>query len=159
MQTDELRAADHWIDELVEPHRDELGRRALSIHREVDDRWVLRIDANLERALRELIRLVLATVPDGCEVYLAAARTQAAVARVGAGQVTIRWQIAGRERSDRDRAAESPVPLHPVAADAGMILEGAAARATQAAFEAAGWEFQLDATPSGGELIARAHRA
>ncbi len=159
MQTDDVMAADGWLEELCEPHRAEIEQRLLTLHLDVDDRFVLARDAKLDRALRELLRLVFATVPDGCEVYLAADRCQAAVARVGIGQVTLRWQIAGPAEPPPIGSEARVVPIHPIPADADGIVGGSAATATRAAFEAADWVLQLESVPNGRELIAHAVRA
>jgi len=106
-----------------------------------------------------MIGFAIGTVPDGCEIYLAANRDPAPVTRVGAGRVTLRWQVAGRKASDAEGAGDSIVRIHPIAADAETLLEVPAVRRIRAAFEAADCTFQIEATSSGRELIAQASRA
>ncbi|MBJ20565.1 MAG: hypothetical protein GY910_02295 [bacterium] len=158
LQMDEVMAGDSWLAELFERHLAEIERRGLHVHREVEEGFRLVRDANLDRALWELFYLVFATVPDGCEVYLAAGRGRTPVAQLGVGQVTIRWQVAGRARPDSAGEPDRVVAIHPIAALAETLVDGAGAMSARAAFERAGWVFQLDAAPNGCELIARAHR-
>ncbi|GEM_PF-3497354 len=159
MTMDDLRDADRWLGELAENHRPEIERRGLGIHLDIDSGFALARDARLDRAFRELIAFAVATVPDDCEIYLAANRDPTSVTRVGAGRVTLRWQVAGRAPLDVGAPGGSVVRIHPIALDAEALVEGATAKRVRAAFDAAGCPLQLEATSGGRELIARAHMA
>jgi hypothetical protein len=159
MPMDDLGPADRWLAKLVENHRSEIERRGLGIHLDIDSGFALARDARLDRAFRELIAFAIATVPDDCEIYLAANRDPTPVTRVGAGRVTLRWQVAGPARPGVGGPGGSVVRIHPIALDAEALVDGAAAKRIRAAFDAAGCLFRLEATSSGRELIARADRS
>ena len=106
-----------------------------------------------EHALRALIRFVMATLPDGCEVYFSAARPAAPVVAVGAGVLTLRWQVAGDRRGGAEKGV---VALRPTLGDAQAQVTGPSAQALRADFRAAGWPLTIEAIQGGGEIWVQA---
>jgi hypothetical protein len=111
------------------------------------------IPGTRERALRALLRFVMATVPDGCEVYFAMARPSAPVSVIGTGELTLRWQVAGDRRSQNESGVTS---LRPRLGNAQEQIVGKPARALRADFKAAGWRLTLEAIRGGEEIWLRA---
>ncbi|MFK7894871.1 MAG: hypothetical protein AB8G23_03490 [Myxococcota bacterium] len=106
-----------------------------------------------ERALRAMLRFVLGTVPDGCQVYFAIARPATPVSELGVGVLTLRWQVAGTRRGEAEAGV---TPLHPRLGDAQAQIVGQDARSVRHAFEAAGWRLSLEAVRGGEEIWLRA---
>ena len=152
---DDLISGDRWLQGFLDRYDLEVSERSLSIHLDGEADFVLTRDARFDEALSRLIHFVFETVPDGCEIYLAAGRPPAPVSRVGAVEVTVRWQVAGRGGQIRDRV----VPIHPVAADARTLANAATSKGIRAAFAAAQSVFSLDVVRTGRELIARASKS
>jgi len=73
----------------------ELRERGLVLCFEFDPNLVFEWSKALEQALIELCRLILATVPDGCEILFGRTRSTAPLSRLVAGQWTARWQVVG----------------------------------------------------------------
>lgn len=147
-----------WLTALLSRSQAELERRGLRLHQEIEETFVIEQEADSERAFAALMRFVLSSVPDGCEIYLAASRHLAPVSRLGAGQFTVRWQVA--DRADRTpMAAESRVvPLRSKSDDAPNRAQAESLRWIRQGFDAAGWDFWLDRVGGGQELMARVSR-
>lgn len=142
------------IEALLAAHAAEVDARRLSVQMELDERWQRTATAGIVEALRLLLRLVFATVPDRCEIYLGSARSMANVARLDAGEIILRWQVAGSRATPA--SLQSAPRLHPRPGDADRHLDSGLARRTREAFAAAQWSFELDVLSSGEELVARA---
>jgi len=140
------------IEGLLAGHATEIAARDLRVRTELDPQWTRDATPASVEAFRKLLRLVFATVPDGCEVYVASARSTAPVARLGAGQVTARWQVEGAS----ERAGDQVSSLHPRPGSAWAHARSPLARRIREAFARAGWVFELEARTSGDELLARA---
>lgn len=149
------RALGPWLDDLLESHRAEIRTRALVLHLELDPGFVIETSEALNSAFRGLLRLILATVPDGCEIYLGAARSTAPVSRVGAGQWSARWQVMGNPAPNADR---KQAQIHPQPGDARVHVQSSLAKQVVELFGATGWEFALETLESGRELLARGLR-
>lgn len=151
-----LGALSAWFEELLEPHRTEIELRGLVFKLEVEPEFLVLREASLGEAIRELLRLILATVPDGCEVYIGGARSMAPVSRIGAGRWITRWQVTGERTAHDSRGALAP--LHPRPGDAQRHVESSLGERVTARFAETDWEFSLEAIEAGGELVARATR-
>ena len=153
MEPEELVSAKIWVEEVLSGYEADIERRKIALHREFDSGfWLLR-NERLGAALSDLISLALETLPDGCELYIAAGRTSAPVARVGAGQITLRWQVRDAEEGNSKPPAGNVVPLRPPT----RVGEVDAAAVTNlcGAFAEAGWWLQLEATSTGREWVAQ----
>jgi hypothetical protein len=95
--------------------------------------------------------LMIATVPDGCEIYLGSARSSAAVARLGAGHWSARWQVAGEVG-----VSTIATPLRPRTGGAERHSKSSLANRVRERFSKTRWEFSLEALYAGRELLARA---
>ncbi len=147
---------DVWLAELLAPHRAEIRSRGLELRLEFDAGPAIEPTEALAEALRELFRLILATVPDGCEVYLAGSRPTAPVAPVGHGRLSARWQVAGLGAPE---GADARVTrIHPRPGDAQRHARGSLAKRVRAAFARTDWSFELDVLGARCELLARAER-
>ncbi len=142
-----------WLEELLECHAAEIRSRALVLQLELDCEFIVEQSDALGIAFRELFRLILATVPDGCEIYLGSARSTAPVSNLGAGQFNARWQLAGRPDSGADFKLAR---LHPRSGDAAQHAQSALAAPIVAGFAAARWDFALETLEGGREILARA---
>ena len=140
------------FEELLEPHAVEIEARGLAVRLDVDPDFHVSRDESLDQAIRELIRLVLATVPDGCEIFVGAARSTAPVSRVGAGRFTTRWQVMGE--SGPGVAGPLPTPLHPRPGHAGRHVRSRMGRRAVSAFRKTEWTFSLEVLDGGVELLA-----
>jgi hypothetical protein len=151
MLPEEFEASDAWLANLLAPYRVEIDRRALVVRTEFDPRFQMRRDAGLEIALKRLIRFVFSTLPEGCEAYLASARSTAAVAPLGAGTITCRWQVAGR-----DQAPTRPgtVAIRPLVGGGAFHRESRTGHGLVRDFADAGWELRLEATEDDLEMWA-----
>jgi hypothetical protein len=142
-----------WLEELLQRHAAEIRSRALVLQLELDPEFVIEPSDALGTAFRELLRLILATVPDGCEIYLGSARSTAPVSRLGAGHFNARWQVAGRP----DPGADCELGrLHPRSGDAAEHAQSALAARIVARFAATRWNFALEILEGGREILARA---
>jgi hypothetical protein len=148
-----LLALGPWLEELMDRHAAEIRSRALVLRMEFDPVFTLPRSDALGTAFRALFRLILATVPDGCEIYLASARSTAPVSRLGAGQFNARWQVAGRADAG---AGVSLARLHPRSGSAAQHVRSALAARVLAGFAATPWEFALETLEGGREILARA---
>jgi hypothetical protein len=140
------------IEGMLQPHAAEMELRRLRVRRELDASCQAEMSPALEAAFRELLHFVFATVPDGCEVYLATARSTASISRLEAGGIVLRWQVAGSREPDPDPVV---TPLHPRRGDAAEHARSARAMRMCAAFVDAGSGCVLEVVPPGGELLAR----
>ena len=96
---------------------------------------------------------MIATVPDGCEVYFSIARSSAPVALVNAAELVLRWQVAGDRRGGPDAEV---VAIRPRLGDAQAQIVGKPAQALRADFRAVGWPLALEAIQGGEEIWVRA---
>lgn len=143
------------IRALLEAHAAEVRARRLRIRTELDESWQREASAETIEAIRALLRLVFATIPDGCEIYVGSARSTSPVARLDAGLLTVRWQVAGE--GDRPQPQETRVAaLHPRPGRAWRHVDSPLARRVREAFARLGWRFELEVLMSGHELVARA---
>ncbi len=148
----ELVPCETWIEALLAPHVIEVSERGLVLRRDFEDRIWMRRDSASEAALKRLFLFAFATVPDGCEIYLAATRNPAPVSALGSGILALRWQVTGRE----DRHADGEVvAIRPVPGDATRHVDSRSARDLALAFARADWEFELSMTADDRELWAR----
>ena len=148
-----LLALGPWLEELMDRHAAEIRSRALVLQMEFDPVFTLPLSEALGTAFRGLFRLILATVPDGCEIYLASARSTAPVSRLGAGQFNARWQVAGCADAGADAKLAR---LHPRSGSAAQHVGSALAARVLAGFAATPWEFALETLEGGREILARA---
>jgi hypothetical protein len=137
---------------LLEDHREEVGSRQLVWAREFDTAVRVVPDERSLGALRRLLAFVLATVPDGCEIYLGAMPARAPVQLVGSARLVARWQVSGQAVA----AGAAVVPLHPIPGDAMAHAKSALAEGVRQAFDAAGWRCEIDAEATSRELVVRA---
>jgi len=142
-----------WLEELLERHTAEIRSRALMLQLELDPDFIVVQSDALGIAFRELFQLILATVPDGCEIYLGSARSTAPVSKLGAGQLNARWQVAGRSDPGADFELAQ---LHPRSGDAAQHAQSALAARVVAGFAATRWDFALETLEGGREILARA---
>ena len=148
----ELVPCEARLERLLAPHMIEVRKRRLVLRREFGDGLWMRHDSASEAALKRLFLFVFATVPDDCEIYLAATRRPVPVSALGSGILSFRWQVAGREsRAPGNR----PTPIRPVPGDATKHVDSRAARDLAIAFSRADWEFELSTTADDRELRAR----
>jgi len=162
------------VRRLLEAHAEETRARRLRVRTELDESWQREATDETIEAIRTLLRLVFATIPDGCEVYVGSARSTSAVARLEAGLLTVRWQVMGEvmgevagevpgavvgERSGEPAggAREGRVAtLHPRPGNAWQHVRSSLARSAREAFARLGWCFELEVLTSGHEIVARA---
>jgi hypothetical protein len=142
---------DRWLTEILDRSRAEIRSRKLALRFEVDPEFCVERESSLEHALDELFRLILSTVPDGCEIYVGGGRVAAQVSRMGAGQWSARWQVVGRLADE-----SGPPRIHPRAGDAHHHIASAAAARVQEAFALTRWTFSLVGLDGARELVARA---
>lgn len=148
----EIVASEAWLHEIFERHRSEASERDLQIHLELDPRFRVRPSIELARAVDELVGFVLATIPDGCELFVASTKTSAPVARLGSGTLTLRWQVAGAERPASEGNVRS---IRPVAGGAASHLASRVAQRVGARFEGTPASLELFAAEGDRELWAR----
>jgi hypothetical protein len=144
-----------WVEALLDRHAVEIRSRGLALQCEFDSDFVVETSESLEAAMRALLQLILATVPDDCEVYLAGARSDAPVSNPGAGRISARWQVPGSQGVD---AESMPKPLFPLTGDAQRHAKSELAARVQRGFAAAQWRFALEILNAGRELLAHAER-
>jgi hypothetical protein len=149
----EYVASSSWLTELLDSYVARIQERKLSIQVELDPIFQMIREPNLERALRELFEFVFATLPDGCDFYLASARSIAPVTRLGSGAITLRWQVVG---AIGRRTAGEVTPIRPIGGGASFHLQSDKARQLEEAFRTAGWTLDIDATSNDRELWVRA---
>ena len=153
-----------WLTALLSPSQAELARRGLRLHEELDEHFVIENVPGLETAFAALMEFVLRSVPDGCEIYLAAGRQVAPVSRLGAGQLTLRWQIADRDDCLPNAGQGRVVALRSKSVDGSSPAQAASSSRIRAGFDAAGWDFSLEAlggsgaSGAGEELVVRVSR-
>ncbi|HPG24377.1 MAG: hypothetical protein H6748_17155 [Spirochaetaceae bacterium] len=128
----------------------ELAARRIRVHLECDPVDEPPATGPAITALDALVRFVLDTTPDGCEVYVATRGDPGAPVASGSGEIVVRWQVAGERVADR-----GIVPIRPLPGDADRHATSRRARRVVALFEALAWELSLGSTPGGGELLAR----
>jgi hypothetical protein len=133
-----------WLSALLAPSQAELERRGLRLHRELDDRFMIERAPDIDAAFTALMGFVLRSVPDGCEIYLAASRHVAPVSRLGSGQFVLRWQIADHDDCFPTAQHGRVVALRPSSAAESFSAQAGSARRIREAFDAAGWDFSLD---------------
>lgn len=153
MAFEEFATSEFWLTELLGPYAVEIQERSLVVHSELDSRFQMRRDPLLEAALERLFRFVFSTLPNGCEIYLASARTIASVTALGSGTLTLRWQVAGNSRRPAQGEATA---IRPIAGGAAIHAQSNAAAELGQAFCEAGWTLDLDATSGDQELWLRA---
>ena len=146
---DDLISADRWLRGLLDLHLSEIETRGLHVHFDGDEGIGVQEDPRFE------IDFVFETVPDGCEIYLAASRHRGPVTRVGAIEITLRWQI---ERGGQ-QPGQKVVPIRRRPFDSRSHLNSAAVKDLSAAFDSAHAVFRLDSIRRDEELIARAIKA
>jgi hypothetical protein len=147
-----------WLAALLSGSRSELERRGLHVHQELEDSFVIADAVDARKAFAALMRFVLSSVPDGCEIYLAASREVAPVSRLGAGQFTVRWQVTDLEDRLRSAGEGRVLPLRREPGESRNRVQSEAIRSIRAGFDAAGWDFSLDEVGGGKELLARVSR-
>ncbi|HEB89325.1 MAG TPA: hypothetical protein ENI85_07120 [Deltaproteobacteria bacterium] len=152
MKAEDLVPCETWIEALLAPHAIEVRERGLVLRRDFGDRPWMRRGSASEAALKRLFLFVFATVPDGCEIYLATLRSPAPVSALGTGMLALRWQVAGRENRG---SGDGPIALRPVAGDATKHVDSRSARDLALAFSRADWDFELSRTADDRELWAR----
>lgn len=145
-------AADRWIGSLLDHHAPEIDRRGLQVRRELDAELALRRTPAAERTLEQLLRFAFSTVPDGCEVFVAATRAASPVAAVGQGELVLRWQVVGRRAPG---AAANVRPIRPVPGGASVHLRSGAAGELRAACAALDWILELSSANHDRELWMR----
>jgi hypothetical protein len=145
-------ASRQWIEQRLTAHKAEIQARGIRVVCEFESPFQIVESAAVHAAGKRLFQFVFSTVPDGCEVFIAAARKIASVAALESGSLTLRWQTTGNEgRVDRGSVA----PLRPIPGNAAAHAESAAAQALGLAFRDAGWDFELRALNAGRELWLR----
>lgn len=154
MSPDEDVSSNAWLTELLDPYVAEIQARGLILRIELDSRFPLTRVPLLEAAFERLFRFVFSTLPDGCELYLGSARRTAAVAPLGAGTLTVRWQVAGDARRSVPGAVITSI--RPISGGAAFHARSSAGLALQQAFSDAGWTLDFDVTNQDGELWVRA---
>jgi hypothetical protein len=153
MPVDEIVSSESWLTELLGSYAEEIRKRSLVLHHELDSQFHLRLDRLLVAALERLFRFVFSTAPDGCEIYLASARRDLPVAALGSGMLTLRWQVVGT----LPRAARGKlVSIRPISGGAAFHAESNAAADLERAFLEAGWTLELVVADGDHELWARA---
>lgn len=156
MAVDEFVSSESWLIELLSPYTAEVRKRGLVVHHELDSQFHLRRDRLLATALEGLFRFVFSTLPDGCEIYLAAARRDSPVTSLGSGELTLRWQVAGTlPRPVRGNVSS----IRPISGGAAFHSQSSAAAELEASFLAAGWSLDLAAADGDQELWARARKS
>ncbi len=158
MDDDAFVPVSAWLTALLSDSQPELERRGLHLHQELEGSFVIENTVDSERAFAALLDFVLSSVPDGCEIYLAASRHAAPVSRLGAGQFTVRWQLADREGRSPVASEDRVVPLRSMRGDAPSRAEVEWLSSIRDGFDAAGWDFSLDSVGDGQELLARVSR-
>ena len=149
-------SAERWIQRHLDRHGVAIRGRRLRLHCEFDAGFHLDPEAALDAALDRLIRFVLATVPDECEVYLAASRALAPVSALGDGSLTLRWQVTGSTHPVSSQ--EGVQPIHPIAGEAASHATSSRVAAIHEAFRAAGWSVEFGPLQPGAELFVRVDR-
>ncbi len=142
------------IRALLEAHAAEVRARRLRIRTELDESWQREATAETIEAIRALLRLVFATVPDGCEIYVGSTRSISPVARLDAGLLTVRWQVVGEDTRAQPQA--DVAALHPRPGSAWHHMDSSLARRAGEAFARLDWCFELEVLTSGHEMVARA---
>jgi hypothetical protein len=143
-----------WLGEILASHESELQRRGLVLRFEFDPEFRVWQNPTLAHAIRELIRLILATVPDACEIYLGGSRPTTLLSPVGAGRISARWQVMGE--APGSSASASIERLHPRPGDAEQHARSPIAERVFDRFADTDWEFSLEVLGSGSELLASA---
>jgi hypothetical protein len=149
MSLEQVANFESWLAGLLDPYAEEIRERSLIVRSELDSRFQLRRDRRLETALEGLFRFVFSTLPNGCEIYLAASLPIASVAPLESGTLSLRWQVAGDARQ--------PVPggvitIRPITGGAAFHARSKAAAELEQAFRDAGWSLDVDATNGDREL-------
>lgn len=152
MNPEDIVASEAWLRTILERHRPEAKDRELQVHMELDPRFQIRPSVDLANAVDGLLGFVLATIPDGCEIFVASTKNMAPVARLGSGTLTLRWQVTGFELP----ASEGNVrPIRPVAGGAASHLTSKPAQRVEALFEAVPAALEFSAADGDRELWAR----
>jgi hypothetical protein len=141
-----------WVEEIFGRSQAEIRARRIVLRLEFDPEFVVARDAGLEAALVELCRLIITTVPDGCEIYFGSARSSAPVSRLGAGQWSARWQVIGEVED-----AAMQTQLRPRPGGAERHSSSALAGRVRDRFAKTRWDFSLEVIDAGRELLARAY--
>ncbi len=111
-------ASRQWIEQRLTAHKAEIQARGIRVVCEFESPFQIVESAAVHAAGKRLFQFVFSTVPDGCEVFIAAARKIASVAALESGSLTLRWQTTGNEgRVDRGSVA----PLRPIPGVRGFI--------------------------------------
>jgi hypothetical protein len=152
MSSEEFVPSDSWLADLLEPHATEIQARALLLHLEPDPRFHIERDPDVVAGFESLLRFVLSTIPDGCEIFVASARSDSAVAALGSGMVTLRWQVVGAELPGAD---DKITPIRPIPGAAEAHAGSPTAREIEATLGRAGARLDLSAAPGDRELWAR----
>ena len=116
----------------------------------------LRVD-ELEGTLDSLTRLIdfaYSSAPPESAIDLVLARPAQRLVRVGAAQLSLRWQVRADSRGDADRGAV--VSLRPGIQNAESLRRSSAAGEIQALFESLGWRLSFEAVAETGEIWVRA---
>ncbi len=143
-----------WLEGLLEDFDPQIRSRGLVLRFEVESGLLVEYSPSLRAAIRELFRLILATVPDDCEIYFAGTKTTSPVSRIGAGQLSARWQVVGTR--EVEPYSSSPSRLHPRPGDARQHLGSPLATHVAEHFAKTKWAFSLAGIDGGGECVARA---
>lgn len=152
MTAEEFVTSDVWMRESFERYRSETSERGLLVHEELDSRLQMRPEADLGRAIDGLLRFVLSTIPDGCEIFVASTRSTSPVAPLGAGTLTFRWQVTGHEPPPSEGNVR---PLRPIAGGAKAHMGSKAARRIEEAFEGSSADLEFSVAEGDRELWAR----
>lgn len=144
------RALGAWLEELFAGARSEIDARGLRVRLEVGSGLQVEANAAEAVALAELRRMILVTIPDGCEIYLGSAPARTPVSRVGAGEWIARWQVSGAPD-----AVGGVTSLRPLPGGATQHAQSALARRLRTSFEATGWEYRLEPIDGDRELLVR----
>jgi len=138
-----------WLEDILGRSEAEIRARRIVLRLEIDRDFIVEQGFELEAALVELCKLMIETVPDGCEVYFGSARSSAAVSRLGAGHWSARWQVAGE-------AVGSTIAtrLRPRPGGAERHAKSSRANRVRELFAKTQWDFSLEALDEGSELLA-----
>lgn len=153
MSSDERARPKSWLIDLLDPYAAEIRARSLVIQVELDSHFQIEREPLLALALERLLRFVFLTLPSGCELYIASARTTASVASLGSGALTLRWQVAGQVRGS---APGGITAIRPITGGAAFHAQSDAAAELEELFSSAGWTLELDAARGDRELWVRA---
>ena len=146
------------LNELLARHRDEIAQRRLILRVDLEPGLVLDWPDSSD-AIARLVGLAISTLPDGCELLVAATRSPERISRVGTGVVTLRWQV-GRSggaihESPTDENRGQVVPIGAALRSAEDLIASAPVERIREACRESRLEFRLEPVDHSGEVIAR----